>query len=1096
MRQALTSVLACVLVLAVAGRAHAQAVEVPICDFEDETSLEVWKPGPTFSFTRERATEGRRAAKVTFSTPLSAGGAFPKDWSPYKAITWDVYNPGQAVSFSVRIADAAGKAYTVDERVVPPGLSGFTLDLIDVSVNIDLTKVAEFTIAPKEGAPELVLDQMRFLAIRLRESDVASAESLAPRKQRVVMDFEEPLDVTYFEVKSGSVELSEEHATSGKRSLKVAPATYLVGWKFPALWTGYDVLEADFFNDTGAPVPLSVLVGDKPWVDSLPRGTAYWNRYNADQMIPPGCWTFSLSVTGMYRGHVGSRFNDLKTPIDPGSIIRVDFGIGQAREGATGSVYLDHIRLVKAHVPEGILAFDFGPESQVLQPGFSAVSWNTVYDEDAGYGLKRGLAGPSRARDDTFPSKLYRDYAQFDEGAEFLVDLPGGRYHVFVVFDDVGYWGWEAARHTKRRIEVEGQVVWSEDLGERGGWWRVNHLFEEIGPVPGNDFWELYMTKMFEPKEFDVEVTDGRLNLTVIADAAWSAKVAGVIIYADEMKAVGDKFLAETVQAQRDEFTAAAAEVPTPAGGSLDALPQAEKAKGWLFFLTDYEQDTFFATVPEPGQPARETSIFASLGECEPVTFAVRPLRDLGKARVTVSDFAGPDGATIPSSAWDVRVVRHLSRRGFSGISYLIIPQMLRPFEAVDLPADLTREFWATVHIPEGATPGEYSGTIRVASEGGLDETLGVRLTVLPFTLDGSDYVFGFFGNPPDEQVARLLLEHGMNSFSGGPRIGLSGWDDEGAPVLDFSPVDAMMEMVKRAGFSQELCGYGGPSVAHVGYTRDEAFFGDWEKKTGRNYVELLATVFDAVKAHAEEAEWLPFTYNLADETRNPDVAARQVEQMRAIEQAAPWLKTTAQYSVTYRNGSDPEDYHQRIFEALKTSGLNSHDESVMQKARELGKEIYIYNQGQSRYSFGAYQWSEHVKGVKGRFQWHIHVQHGFQYFDLDGREPDTGVLYYGEDGPIPTLALERCREGADDFYYCQTLFNLASKADTPVAREALAMLKTVTDRIGLDERQQPEWLDNDRLRTECAAYVLRMLGRPVPECLTSGAGYPTIFTE
>ncbi|MCK4300440.1 MAG: hypothetical protein KAX80_12940, partial [Planctomycetes bacterium] len=81
MKQVLTSVLLFVLVLAVAGRAQAQAVEVPICDFEDETSLEIWKPGPTFSFTREHATDGGWAAEVTFSTPLSAGGAFPKDWS-------------------------------------------------------------------------------------------------------------------------------------------------------------------------------------------------------------------------------------------------------------------------------------------------------------------------------------------------------------------------------------------------------------------------------------------------------------------------------------------------------------------------------------------------------------------------------------------------------------------------------------------------------------------------------------------------------------------------------------------------------------------------------------------------------------------------------------------------------------------------------------------------------------------------------------------------------------------------------------------------------------------------------------------------------
>ena len=36
-----------------------------------------------------------------------------------------------------------------------------------------------------------------------------------------------------------------------------------------------------------------------------------------------------------------------------------------------------------------------------------------------------------------------------------------------------------------------------------------------------------------------------------------------------------------------------------------------------------------------------------------------------------------------------------------------------------------------------------------------------------------------------------------------------------------------------------------------------------------------------------------------------------------------------------------------------------------MAEAEKLGKEIHIYNQGQTRYSFGLYQWSEYRKGVR-----------------------------------------------------------------------------------------------------------------------------------
>ncbi|MFH1708892.1 MAG: hypothetical protein ABIF71_13390 [Planctomycetota bacterium] len=157
----------------------------------------------------------------------------------------------------------------------------------------------------------------------------------------------------------------------------------------------------------------------------------------------------------------------------------------------------------------------------------------------------------NRARDDTFPpGALYRDWllmAESWESREFMVDLPNGTYQVFTCFSDPGYWGGEAIRHTKRRIEAEGATAWSEDLGA---------------------------------------------------------------------------------------------------------------------------------------------------------------------ARVTVSDLAGPGGVTIPAAACDVRVVRHLSARGFSAINYQIEPQQLRHFDTVDLPANITREFLVWVRVPTDAIGGEYRGTI------------------------------------------------------------------------------------------------------------------------------------------------------------------------------------------------------------------------------------------------------------------------------------------------------------------------------------------------------------------------------------------------
>ena len=273
---------------------------------------------------------------------------------------------------------------------------------------------------------------------------------------------------------------------------------------------------------------------------------------------------------------------------------------------------------------------------------------------------------------------------------------------------------------------------------------------------------------------------------------------------------------------------------------------------------------------------------------------------------------------------------------------------------------------------------------------------------------------------------------------------------------------------------------YGGYQVDHIGYTRDDAFFDEWQQKTGQPYGQLLRRVFKAMEEHAKAQNWLPGVYGLIDETRDEDFARKQVEQIKAINEASEWVKTGGSYSVSFKDGRDPKNYHQWLFDVTDASALNGHDESVLAEAQKTGKQVYIYNQGLSRYSFGADQWSEFRKGVRGRHQWHLHVQHGYQFFDLDGREPDSSsVLYYGDKEPIPTLNLLRSAEGADDFYYCQTLHNRCEKACSlggAAAVAAVAARKVLDDieaKIKINENQKPAWLDNADLRRKCAEGIV-----------------------
>ncbi len=169
--------------------------------------------------------------------------------------------------------------------------------------------------------------------------------------------------------------------------------------------------------------------------------------------------------------------------------------------------------------------------------------------------------------------------------------------------------------------------------------------------------------------------------------------------------------------------------------------------------------------------------------------------------------------------------------------------------------------------------------------------------------------------------------------------------------------------------------------------------------------------------------------------------------------------------------------WHQRFFEELDISSLNNHDSSVLTEAAKTGRQIQIYNQGRTRYSFGLYQWSEYRKGIQARWQWHPNILHGYQFFDLDGREPDTASICYGRNEIYPTIHFERCREGTEDFYLFNTLWKRIEQLrqmnkDDAATQAASNLLRSTTMAVSLNQRNPPDGYDADTLKAKVVAAI------------------------
>ncbi|MEE3368300.1 MAG: hypothetical protein VX346_03035 [Planctomycetota bacterium] len=211
-------------------------------------------------------------------------------------------------------------------------------------------------------------------------------------------------------------------------------------------------------------------------------------------------------------------------------------------------------------------------------------------------------------------------------------------------------------------------------------------------------------------------------------------------------------------------------------GQPLPALTAAEQQLGFVVFTTPWMERTFPISVPSREQITDRLQLAAAAGEFEPLTFLVRPQRDLKSMTLVVeSPLTGPDGALIPTANVRLGIVNGWARYGnfITPIRTGIAP-LLQP---VDIDRDYTEQFWLTVQVPAEASAGVYQGAIQLLLEGVVVKRLELNVEVRPIQLLEPDAAFGMYfdhGRIPRqwasadylEKYYRDMADHGMTSVT------------------------------------------------------------------------------------------------------------------------------------------------------------------------------------------------------------------------------------------------------------------------------------------------------------------------------------------
>ncbi len=856
------------------------------------------------------------------------------------------------------------------------------------------------------------------------------------------------------------------HATDGAKALRIDRSYACMDT--PQDWTGYQYVKADVHTEATRALDLYFEVRDTETRD-------YWTRVNYSTVVPPGASTLIIP-TALY---VGEKSRPGR-PLNLRGIVRVVFSIGEAPEAP---LFIDNLRLERDTETEkvrfeGLYAFDLGTRTSPVMEGFTPLDSSVAYTKGRGYGWKDVRIW--RSFDALQPDPLYQDFVCIEAGG-LAIDVPNGRYRVFVNMDSPsGFWG-EVQRYRRRALVLEGEAhVDAMDMAVFTGRYYRNWDRDDL---PTECTFDKYQVPYFQEKDFEVEVRDGQLNIE-FGGENWACCVSAIVVFPMAKAVEGQRFLDFVRERRRFHFDNAFKRVLHAPAGAPPAPTEAERARGFLVFARDFMEDVYYHDTPREGERAERLEVAAFAGEYEPLAVSVAPLADLGRVTASIAECTGPAGAEIPASAFEIGYVSYrLSRVTMEGSVYTIAPRLIMPRSLVAMSKGITRTFWVTLKTPRDAAPGVYRGAMTLGAERGGTASLPLEVHVRKGALDPVDIPVGPWGHTIDlpwyeeeasawnklaaEASLRKLREYGFTTASGLPVIAYRGFAN-GAPVLDFARGDAQMSRFKAAGFTLPVVTYCALEGLNT-YYQDTAAM---EAAGFKTYPEFLRALFGAVQKHAEAANWLPVYWNIGDEPMGDDLvrSAENAEAYRAAFPSGPPFFTAA----TSLAGGDPKDPHFRVSKALHVADWNLHDEASVKLLRDAGGAWAFYNGG-NRWTFGVYMYKAAKEfEMQFRLSWHWSAVAGDPYYALDCREDDYAWCNSGPGGElVPALHFERLREGLDDYRRLATLARLAAEtADGTAAAGARTVLREILGTFHLGDREERDPAVFQRIRAKVDAAI------------------------
>jgi len=860
---------------------------------------------------------------------------------------------------------------------------------------------------------------------------------------------------------------------AGQRSALLRMGQYMradASSGLPSDWRAYDQLRLEVRNASSTPQKLYIEIRDASSRD-------YWSRVNWYSIVPPGSSTVHVPLQVFVGEKIAVRAG---RRLDLEHITHLFLSASEAKI----DLVIDDVRLEPEKPFENdfprLIKLDVGPASAPVMSGFHALHPSMDYAEWRGFGISAGTK-IARIEDRRHPDNLFRDWISFHKGG-LDFDLPNGRYHVWMMIEDPGYWDYYP-NFTQRQVFAQGNTVIDErptaaDFLQK----YLQHSDDE--DWPGDNIWQRYVRARYVPHRFEVEVANGKLEIRFESGGnPYALALSALIIYPAAEEKRGSAFLDELwrrLNRQFDqEYQQLAPPRPTYAKPSANALD----GKLWVF-----HRDTSLPIQADDWPSAAELvdrlDVELARGERRTLAIGLTAADELQLLAARVS---------VPGVQATASSVRFKTTRATSdGTVYWNVPRLLDPLPAANgkpvvVPAGRSRSIWLELEQTHDAKEGLAEGLLTLEFSGGITHSLPIAIKLNAWTLPAADIPIGYLGvgthytgavfreldgrrNAELGQTVDILRQHGMTAITGGiggPRF--SGYE-AGRPTIDFSHADRVMAAVKDH-FRGPLDTYGGMGIEGL-----ETYRVEDTARHGKPYVDVLRDILTAIGDHGARNGWLTLEHVVGDEPGG-DSLADTLHVARAFKQALPEARTSVFTSML-----DPgKDERSKLAGLVSHLYLTSHSKAAIEYVRQQGSECSLYNL-QGRYRRGIYLYKMRSIGCGGHLQFAFNVVGSDPWYDLDSREADSLAVFPHQDGSLRrALDLVRYRQAIDDYRHLLKLEqSIASASDGEAKTAAQAWLTSLLDSIEVGSNSAPAFADEglEQVRRTAAQYISRLEGQ------------------